>query len=149
MVTSIIDCDIQRALQLATDVGSLQAGATVAGDNRYCATATATRGTPVHHSAELQTGLAEADIVYIGTTPGVHAELVAVAVAAGKHVLLEKPLAASSADADAIVAATESGNGVFVTMDIGEPAAVRLAVSGGWRDEVEPRVSQDAPDGHS
>ena len=61
------------------------------------------------------------DIVYVGTPPASHHELVAAALGAGKHVLLEKPVAASSADANAIVAAAEAaaGRGTHLCMNIG------------------------------
>jgi predicted dehydrogenase len=47
------------------------------------------------------------DAVVIATPPSTHAALALEALAAGKHVLVEKPLATSTADADAIIAAAE------------------------------------------
>ena len=58
-------------------------------------------------SSSLSEVLAAVDAVYIGTTPSSHAQLTLEALAAGKHVLLEKPLAALASDADVIVAASE------------------------------------------
>ena len=49
----------------------------------------------------------EVDIVYVGTVNSVHKEHTLLAVAAGKHVLCEKPLAESAADARAMYAAAE------------------------------------------
>ena len=59
--------------------------------------------------------------MYIGATPSAHRGLVERALGAGKHVLLEKPLAATPADADAIVAAAEvaARRGVCLGMNIG------------------------------
>ena len=50
----------------------------------------------------------EVDIVYVGTVNSVHKEHTLLAVAAGKHVLCEKPLAESAADARAMYAAAEA-----------------------------------------
>ena len=122
VVSSVVDLDEGRALQLATDVGSVQAGAVVRDDGTaYRAAASETRGTPVPHATSLGGVVDGCDIVYIGTTPGAHAPLVLEALDAGKHVLIEKPLAASPADADAIVQAAEAaaGRGQWLGMDIG------------------------------
>jgi predicted dehydrogenase len=48
------------------------------------------------------------DIVHIATPPSTHVELAFKAIAAGKHVLCEKPLAINLADADALLAAARS-----------------------------------------
>jgi phthalate 4,5-cis-dihydrodiol dehydrogenase len=47
------------------------------------------------------------DIVYIATPHQFHAEHAALAAAAGKHVILEKPMALTLADCDAIIAAVD------------------------------------------
>src|SRR5262249_14422420 len=47
------------------------------------------------------------DVVTICTRPNTHASLVVDALGAGKHVLCEKPIAHTLADADAVVAAAE------------------------------------------
>lgn len=110
VVRAVVDVDLERARQLAVDVGSVQAGAAVAdsGGSRYRAVAAEVRGEAVPHASALSSAVLEGvDCVYVGTTPAAHAPLVLAALAAGKHVLLEKPLAATAADADAIVAAAE------------------------------------------
>ena len=56
----------------------------------------------------------EVDIVDICLPTGLHRETAEAALAAGKHVFLEKPIALTLADADAIVAAAERANGFFM-----------------------------------
>jgi phthalate 4,5-cis-dihydrodiol dehydrogenase len=56
----------------------------------------------------------EVDAVYIGTPTELHREHVMLACAAGKHVLTEKPMAASVAAAQAMVAAAERAGVVLV-----------------------------------
>ena len=123
VVAAVVDRDWERAKRLAADVGSVQAGAAVenGGGTRYRAAPAETRGRPVASSTRLAPVLSDCDVVYIGTTPGAHAPLVVEALAAGKHVLLEKPLAAVPADADAIVAAAEAARarGQHLGMNIG------------------------------
>jgi len=48
------------------------------------------------------------DIVYIGTITPLHKEQTLMAIASGKHVLCEKPLAISAADAEEMYAAAEA-----------------------------------------
>jgi virulence factor len=54
--------------------------------------------------------IARADVVIIATPMRAHAGTVARALAAGKHVLVEKPLCARSAEAEALVAAASRGS---------------------------------------
>jgi predicted dehydrogenase len=54
------------------------------------------------------------DVVYIATPPSSHAPLGLRALAAGKHVLCEKPLGLSVADADAVVTAAREANRLAV-----------------------------------
>ena len=123
IVSAVVDIDKARAEELAVDVGSIAAGAAIedGGGTRYRAAAAEVRGEPVPFATSLGAVLAGCDVVYIGTTPGAHAPLALEALEAGKHVLLEKPLASSAADADAIVDAAEaaSARGQHVGMNIG------------------------------
>ncbi len=50
---------------------------------------------------------AAVDVVYIATPHQFHADHAALAAAAGKHIILEKPMALTLADCDAIIAAAE------------------------------------------
>lgn len=61
---------------------------------------------------DIATFLAEAslDIVSICTPPSTHRELVVAAMAAGVHVLCEKPLAPTVADCEAMIAAASTAN---------------------------------------
>jgi 1,5-anhydro-D-fructose reductase (1,5-anhydro-D-mannitol-forming) len=55
------------------------------------------------------------DVVYISTTNELHRDQALAAAAAGKHILCEKPLALSVADARRMVKAAETANVVFGT----------------------------------
>ena len=71
--------------------------------------------------------LAEPDIdaVCIATPTGTHAEIAIAAAAAGKHVLTEKPMASSTAEADAMIAACDKAGvtlGVIYMYRFMEPA---------------------------
>ena len=135
VVSAIVDLDTAKAGALAADVGSVQAGTVVTTPGRQYLSAPAdARGSPVASCAELDAKvLADCDIVYVGCTPEAHAAVVLKALRAGKHVLLEKPLASTAADADAIVTAAESAasesRGLKLGMNIGmrwNPAIVSL-----------------------
>jgi predicted dehydrogenase len=93
------------------------------GGNKYRSATTVKIGVAVPHFTTLGSALAsvETDIVYIGTPPVSHRALAVEALRVGKHVLLEKPLAATSADADAIVAAADAAKleGVVCGLNIG------------------------------
>jgi predicted dehydrogenase len=85
-----------------------------AGGNKYRSSATEARGTAVPHYRTLSAALEgekDAGLVYVGTPPSTHSALVCEALAAGRHVLMEKPLAASAIDADAIVSAADASYG--------------------------------------
>jgi predicted dehydrogenase len=77
------------------------------------------------------------DVVEFAVPPQVQQELALRAAAAGKHLLLEKPIAVSVADADALVAAVEKAgvaSVVFFTMmfDPRVRAIVADAADAGW-----------------
>jgi predicted dehydrogenase len=57
------------------------------------------------------------DAVYIGTPPSTHKEVTLCALAARKHVLLEKPIAISDEDTDEIVAAAEAAYNSSITTE--------------------------------
>ncbi len=63
---------------------------------------------PITHFEEL---LSQVDIISICSPPGTHREIAVKALDAGKHVLLEKPMASSLEDCDAINKASEMGRG--------------------------------------
>ena len=124
-VACIVDRDAERASALAIDAGSVLAGAALVADQdaslkKYRSKPSTVKGEAVPHFTSLNNdALALCDVVYIGTTPNSHCSLTLAAIAAGKHVILEKPLAATAADADAIVAAAESAKGIVISMNIG------------------------------
>jgi predicted dehydrogenase len=62
-----------------------------------------------HHDPDALLDRSDVDTVSIATPPNARVELVRAAAAAGKHVLCEKPLATTLADADAMIEACESG----------------------------------------
>ena len=101
-VVSIIDKNLEAAKALALDVGAAKAGGSVVtGQTRYHSTVEAKEdaaAADVVHGTDLTSDILDGcDMVYIGTTPSSHKELVLAALDAGKHVLLEKPLASTAA----------------------------------------------------
>jgi predicted dehydrogenase len=62
----------------------------------------------------LEEALPEVDAVIIATPPSTHVALACEVIAAGKHVLVEKPLATSVADAELVVAAADSAGTVLM-----------------------------------
>lgn len=83
--------------------------------------------------------LGEVDAVAFSVPPDVQSELAVRAAAAGKHLLLEKPLALTESAADAVVAAVEQAgvaSVVFFTARFQPDARAwldELAATGGWR----------------
>lgn len=69
--------------------------------------AAATGALPYNDPAALLAN-ADVDAVIVATTIGTHAPIAMQAIAAGKHVLLQKPMATSLADADRLIDAAES-----------------------------------------
>jgi phthalate 4,5-cis-dihydrodiol dehydrogenase len=84
----------------------------------------------------------EVDLIYIASPHGLHAEQAIMAAAAGKHVLVEKPMALSVADAAGMIAAARAaGVRLIVGPSHGFDAPVLLArhlIAGG--DFGEPRM---------
>lgn len=73
-------------------------------------------GVRFHRRLEDLLGEREVEIVAIATEPHTHAAIAREAVAAGRHVILEKPLATTLADADALITAAHPTNRM-VTVD--------------------------------
>lgn len=65
-------------------------------------------GAPTHATIEALCADPSVQVVYVATPHQLHAEHVALAAAHGKHVLVEKPMAISLAQCDAMIAATEA-----------------------------------------
>jgi predicted dehydrogenase len=89
-----------------------------------------------HH--DLSAFLAGIDAVAFAVPPGVQAPIATRAASAGKHLLLEKPIAVSAADADALVSAVERAqvaSVVFFTARFQADMRAWLAevtATGGW-----------------
>jgi predicted dehydrogenase len=128
-VCAVVDLDITAAQSLALDVAYRRAGATVMGE-KYRETVDkdsisddAKLSLPaVVAATSIDEILSTIDCVYIGTPPLSHAQLTIKALSAQKHVILEKPLAVSMEDCDAIVQAADEAyrtNGLIVNVNIG------------------------------
>jgi predicted dehydrogenase len=93
-------------------------------------------GVTAHH--DLGTFLAGVDAVAFAVPPGVQAPIAIRAASAGKHLLLEKPIAISAADADALASAVEQAqvaSVVFFTARFQADIRAWLAdvtATGGW-----------------
>ena len=101
----------------------------------------------------------EVDVVYVAAPHSEHRALSLLAISAGKHVLIEKPIAVSATEAEEIAAAARSA-GVFAAeamwtrylpqfdvlhqvLERGDLGAVRLATADvGWRigPDAKPRI---------
>jgi predicted dehydrogenase len=100
-----------RALGLATGVSAV-----VSIDQRLGAAAGG--GPDGHRSAEysdLAAALASVDALVIATPPCTHADVGLQAIAAGKHVLIEKPLATSSSEALSLIEAADAAGVVLMS----------------------------------
>ena len=119
------------------DAGAARVIAFAGRDSAALASAAAQYGVPATYTdwrEMLQNPGIEA--VHIVTPPDRHAEMAIAALNAGKHVFVEKPLATSSADASAILAAAKAANrcaGVNFVMRYDPLYQVVLAIrEGGW-----------------
>ncbi len=91
------------------------------------------------------------DVVVLGTPNDTHAQLALAVAAAGKHLLLEKPLALSVTDAEAVAAAfaerrltllvghthrhsdyARAVAGLLHSGAVGTPRSMRIAITAGW-----------------
>jgi predicted dehydrogenase len=66
------------------------------------------------HVPDIESALDSVDAVVIATPPRTHAELALAAIDAGKHVLVEKPLATSSMEGEQLVAAAAAASTVLM-----------------------------------
>lgn len=108
------------ASQYMIDAIRAQAGnsiASVVSSNRERGTAYADKHGIANATTSLDELLGDAsiDAVYISTTNEKHMPQALAAIAAGKHVMCEKPLAMSAADAAKMVRAADEGGVVFAT----------------------------------
>ena len=100
-----------------------------------CGEAAARFGAPCEQSYAALLARPDVDAICVCTPSGTHAEQALAAAAAGKHVLVEKPMALSLADADAMIAACHAAGvrlGVVLQRRT-DPlfAAVRRAIDAG------------------
>jgi predicted dehydrogenase len=92
----------------------------------------------IHSHADLDRLLAEVDAVAIAVPPDVQAELAVAAAAAGRHLLLDKPLALSTEAADRVAAAVAEhrvASLVFFTLRFLPEVAAWMeeaTAAGGW-----------------
>ncbi|MEM1212986.1 MAG: Gfo/Idh/MocA family oxidoreductase [Planctomycetota bacterium] len=70
-------------------------------------------GLKAHDSLDALLNDPSVALVHVATTPATHAELVCRALDAGKHVLVEKPVATVAADAERMIAAAERNGRVL------------------------------------
>ena len=81
--------------------------ATCRADSTRTGEAAAELGVPCEASLEALLARSDVDAVCLCTPSGLHAEQALAAARAGKHVLVEKPIALRLADADAMIAACQ------------------------------------------
>ena len=124
-VVAVVDPSAQAAADLAQAAASQQvAGASAVVGSKYREQVRGGESAqPLPTYNVLQDALTSMpqhiDAVYIGTPPSTHAELFETAIAAKKHVLLEKPLASTAEDADTAVRLSEKSPSCVCGMNIG------------------------------
>jgi len=74
-------------------------------------------GTATFQSVEAMAACADIDLIYIATPSVLHAEHARLALEGGKHVLIEKPMAVTLEEADAMIAAADA-NGVLLGVNV-------------------------------
>ncbi|GAA4715147.1 Gfo/Idh/MocA family oxidoreductase [Pedococcus ginsenosidimutans] len=123
----IVGCGYWGSKHVRVMQSLAQVGEVVLIDGRSDRTASLLRGMPGARTFEdLPSALPEVDAVVLATPPTTHAPLALAAIAAGKHVLVEKPMATTSADGRRLVeAATEAG----VTLMVGHTFEHNAAVA--------------------
>jgi predicted dehydrogenase len=99
-----------RALRSTTGVAAV-----IGIDQRYSGTGDGQPDSDGVRYAELEEALPAVDAVVIATPPSTHAALGLRTIAAGKHVLIEKPLAVNAAEARALVEASEAAGVVLMS----------------------------------
>lgn len=103
-------------------------------------------GVPVFDSFEDMLGRATPDVVIVGTPPDSHAEYVLRSLAAGAHVICEKPFVSSLAEADRVIdAARDAGRQIALNHEFREMPifrALRDAAAKPGRDIVFAQVWQ-------
>jgi predicted dehydrogenase len=100
-----------------------------------------THGLEVCDSYEALVAREDLDVIYIATWPGNHLEHALLAINAGKHVLIEKPVALSSKDAETIFAAARA-KGVLAmeamwTQYLPQYDAIRKVLESGQLGDLE------------
>ncbi len=128
-VVAVVDTSLALAEALAYDVSLQRAGAKVIGtkyretvDHEFAKQIPTGSLHNVRAVTDLSHVINEIDMCYIGTPPSTHAAIAVSALSAHKHVLLEKPIAVTDADADAIVSAATTAwaaNKTVVNVNIG------------------------------
>ena len=103
--TGIIADVHRQAIELNADIGGRLVAVAHYDPSRFSEIGAAF-GVPCLSQADMLTH-PDVDVVCLATPSGQHAEQTIAAAAAGKHVLVEKPIALSLADADAMIAACE------------------------------------------
>lgn len=101
-----------HATAIAQTAGAELVAVCASGPERVAA-AEAQFGVPCETEYERVLGRSDVDVICICTPSGLHAAQAVAAAQAGKHVLVEKPMALTLADADAMIAASRQAGTVL------------------------------------